>query len=74
MQPDVFFHSILLVFAFGLLPGPTQVDLGRRVVTRAEGEEFATSHGMRYFETSAATGDAVTDAMTFLFEQAVPLA
>ncbi|CAE7770354.1 dnajc27 [Symbiodinium pilosum] len=48
-----------------------KVDLGRRVVTRAEGEEFATSHGMRYFETSAATGDAVTDAMTFLFEQAV---
>ena len=50
-----------------------QVDLGRRVVTRAEGEDFATAHGMRYFETSAATGDAVTDAMHFLFEQAVRL-
>ncbi|CAE7612195.1 dnajc27 [Symbiodinium sp. CCMP2456] len=48
-----------------------KVDLGRRVVTRAEGEEFAIAHGMRYFETSAATGDAVTDAMHFLFEQAV---
>lgn len=48
-----------------------KVDLGRRVVTRAEGEEFAIAHGMRYFETSAATGDAVTDAMHYLFEQAV---
>ncbi|CAE7358068.1 dnajc27 [Symbiodinium natans] len=48
-----------------------KVDLGRRVVTRAEGEDFASTHGMRYFETSAATGDAVTDAMHFLFEQAV---
>ena len=42
-------------------------------MTRAEGEEFAIAHGMRYFETSAATGDAVTDAMHYLFEQAVLL-
>jgi len=48
-----------------------KVDLGRRVVTRAEGEDFAAAHGMRYFETSAATGEAVTDAMQYLFEQAV---
>ncbi|CAJ1334072.1 unnamed protein product, partial [Effrenium voratum] len=39
-----------------------KVDLGRRAVSRAEGEDFAQSHGMRYFETSAATGEQVTEA------------
>ncbi|CAJ1371438.1 unnamed protein product [Effrenium voratum] len=48
-----------------------KVDLGRRAVSRAEGEDFAQSHGMRYFETSAATGEQVTEAMNYLFEQAV---
>ncbi|CAK9091691.1 unnamed protein product [Durusdinium trenchii] len=50
-----------------------KLDLGRRAVSRAEGEDFAASHGMRYFETSAATGEQVTEAMNYLFEQAVPL-
>ena len=66
----------LVLFGSGVatvMPFCCQVDLGRRVVTRAEGEEFAIAHGMRYFETSAATGDAVTDAMHFLFEQALLL-
>lgn len=48
-----------------------KTDLPRRQVPRADGEQFAATHGMRYFETSAATGDAVTDAMTFLFEGVV---
>lgn len=48
-----------------------KLDLGRRAVSRAEGEDFAASHGMRYFETSAATGEQVTEAMNYLFEQAV---
>ena len=39
-----------------------KLDLGRRAVSRAEGEDFAASHGMRYFETSAATGEQVTEA------------
>lgn len=50
-----------------------KLDLGRRAVSRAEGEDFAATHGMRYFETSAATGEQVTEAMNYLFEQAVRL-
>lgn len=48
-----------------------KTDLPRRQVPTADGEQFAAKHGMRYFETSAATGDAVMDAMTFLFEGVV---
>jgi len=48
-----------------------KLDLGRRAVSRSEGEDFALTHGMRYFETSAATGEQVTEAMNYLFEQAV---
>ena len=41
-----------------------KLDLGRRAVSRSEGEDFALTHGMRYFETSAATGEQVTEALS----------
>jgi len=43
----------------------------KRVVAREDGMEFAVRHGMYYYETSAATGEAVTDALSFLFEKVV---
>jgi len=46
-------------------------DTQRRVVTEGEGKQFASKHGMHYFETSAATGDAVEKAMTSMFERIV---
>merc|ERR1712039_1136641 len=46
-----------------------KVDLPKRQVTRADGEDFAREHGLRYFETSASTGDSVMEAMNYLFEQ-----
>eukprot|EP00440_Ansanella_granifera_P069711 gb/GFBE01075635.1/.p1 GENE.gb/GFBE01075635.1/~~gb/GFBE01075635.1/.p1 ORF type:complete len:403 (+),score=85.04 gb/GFBE01075635.1/:1-1209(+) len=48
-----------------------KVDLGKRAVSRVEGEDFAKAHGMRYFETSAQSGDSVLDAMNYVFEQVV---
>lgn len=48
-----------------------KVDLPKRQVSRADGEDFAREHGLRYFETSASTGDSVMEAMTYLFEQVV---
>jgi DnaJ family protein C protein 27 len=48
-----------------------KVDLPKRVVTAAEGQAFAARHGMFYYETSAATGESVVEAMNFLFEQIV---
>jgi len=40
-----------------------KVDLPRRCVSREEGSDFAATHGMFYFETSAATGESVVEAM-----------
>jgi len=48
-----------------------KVDLPKRVVSRNEGEDFASAHGLRYFETSAASGDNVNEALSYLFEQVV---
>lgn len=48
-----------------------KIDLPKRQVSRGDGEDFAYKHGLRYFETSASNGDAVMDAMTYLFEQVV---
>ena len=45
-----------------------KLDLGRRAVSRSEGEDFALTHGMRYFETSAATGEQVTEARPSVVE------
>lgn len=48
-----------------------KVDMPKRVISRADGQEFADKHGMRYFETSASSGEFVVEAMQYLFEQAV---
>lgn len=48
-----------------------KTDLPKRAVSREDGMEFAARHGMYYYETSAATGDSVTEALTFLFEKIV---
>ena len=39
----------------------------QRVITEAQGQKFATDNGMKYFETSALTGDNVMHA----FEQLI---
>lgn len=46
-------------------------DLPKRAVSRDDGMDFASRHGMYYYETSAATGDSVTEALSFLFEKVV---
>jgi len=48
-----------------------KTDLPRRVVSQEDGLDFAHRHGMYYYETSAATGDSVSEALTFLFEKVV---
>lgn len=48
-----------------------KVDLPKRIVSKADGVDFAAEHGMYYFETSAATGDCVMEAMNLLFEKVV---
>lgn len=48
-----------------------KTDLPRRMVSREEGAEFAAEHGMQYFETSAASGDHVTEAFDRLFAKIV---
>jgi DnaJ family protein C protein 27 len=48
-----------------------KIDMPRREVQRVEGVQFADAHGLHYFETSAATGDSVLDAMNALFEKIV---
>lgn len=48
-----------------------KTDLPRRAVTREDGMDFASRHGMYYYETSAATGDAVTESLNFLFEKVI---
>lgn len=48
-----------------------KVDLPKRTVSKADGVDFAAEHGMYYFETSAATGDSVTESMTLLFEKVI---
>lgn len=48
-----------------------KTDLPRRAVTKSEGMEYATKHGMYYYETSALNGEAVVESMNFLFEKVV---
>lgn len=40
----------------------------KRLVGEEEGRQFATSRGMSYFETSANTGQSVSDMFDFLFK------
>mmetsp|Transcript_14286 Transcript_14286/g.42604 ORF Transcript_14286/g.42604 Transcript_14286/m.42604 type:complete len:392 (+) Transcript_14286:66-1241(+) len=46
-----------------------KTDLPKRVVSKADGVDFAAEHGMHYFETSASSGENVVEAMNFLFEK-----
>lgn len=48
-----------------------KTDLPRRSVSREDGMDFASRHGMYYYETSAATGDSVNDALSYLMEKVV---
>jgi DnaJ family protein C protein 27 len=48
-----------------------KTDLPKRVVTREDGMDYAYRHGFYYYETSAATGDSVNEALTFLFEKVI---
>lgn len=48
-----------------------KVDLPGRQVTEREGRQLAEEHGMAYYETSAASGAGVMDAVTWVCEQAV---
>lgn len=48
-----------------------KTDLPKRAVSKEDGMDFAHRHGFYYYETSAATGDSVTEALTFLFEKVV---
>lgn len=48
-----------------------KTDLPKRAVTAADGMQFASQHGMYYYETSAASGEAVVEAFNFLFEKVV---
>jgi len=48
-----------------------KTDSNRRVVSKAEGMQFANTHGMQYYETSAAQGDSMHEAMNYLFERIV---
>jgi DnaJ family protein C protein 27 len=50
-----------------------KVDLGRRVVSEAEGRRWATSKGFGYFETSASTGQNVQAMFEQLFNDVVML-
>jgi DnaJ family protein C protein 27 len=43
----------------------------KRAVSREDGMDFASRHGMYYYETSASNGDSVNEALTFLFEKVV---
>jgi len=46
-----------------------KADLGKRAVSRADGEDLAYKHGLRYFETSASTGEGVNEALNYVFGQ-----
>lgn len=48
-----------------------KTDLPRRTVSKAEGMQFASQHGMSYFETSAQSGESVEQAFSTLFEKVV---
>jgi DnaJ family protein C protein 27 len=48
-----------------------KVDLASRQVSKAEGMQFASQHGMYYYETSANSGENVNESLNFLFEKIV---
>lgn len=48
-----------------------KTDLPKRQVQKADGVQFASKHGMYYYETSANSGENVVEALNFLFEKVV---
>eukprot|EP00403_Amphidinium_massartii_P038606 CAMPEP_0178443814 /NCGR_PEP_ID=MMETSP0689_2-20121128/39119_1 /TAXON_ID=160604 /ORGANISM="Amphidinium massartii, Strain CS-259" /LENGTH=401 /DNA_ID=CAMNT_0020067893 /DNA_START=45 /DNA_END=1247 /DNA_ORIENTATION=+ len=48
-----------------------KTDLPKRVVSKAEGQQFARDNNMQYYETSACTGECVQEAFDFLFNQII---
>merc|ERR1719161_2497014 len=48
-----------------------KVDLPSRQVSKSEGMQYASQHGMYYYETSASSGDNVNESLNFLFEKIV---
>nr|CAB3265429.1 CiRBJ Ras-associated protein Rap1 [Phallusia mammillata] len=50
-----------------------KVDMGKRVVDRLEGQLWSQGKGFSYYETSAATGEGITEVFQDLFEQLVKL-
>lgn len=48
-----------------------KIDTGKRVVTEEEGRHWAESKGFLYFETSASSGEGVTDMFETLFRHVI---
>lgn len=48
-----------------------KIDLPSRQVSKAEGLQYASQHGMYYYETSANSGENVNESLNFLFEKIV---
>mmetsp|Transcript_20631 Transcript_20631/g.45196 ORF Transcript_20631/g.45196 Transcript_20631/m.45196 type:complete len:394 (-) Transcript_20631:104-1285(-) len=48
-----------------------KTDLPKRIVSKTEGMQFAAKHGMYYYETSAASGESVNEALNHLFGKVV---
>lgn len=48
-----------------------KVDKKQRLITEEEGREFASSRGLKYFETSAQSGLNVMEMFDYLFEAVV---
>ena len=44
-----------------ILDAHMQIDKGKRVVEDVEGRLWADAHGFHYFETSAQSGDGITE-------------
>jgi len=46
-----------------------KTDLPKRCISHSDGLQYASKHGMHYYETSAATGDSVPESLNYLFEK-----
>eukprot|EP00054_Salpingoeca_dolichothecata_P018629 m.114671 g.114671 ORF g.114671 m.114671 type:complete len:280 (+) comp22944_c0_seq4:156-995(+) len=66
IDPEQFKHVLVNVCA-------NQVDKPNRVVDSGPAKLWAEKQGFRYFETSALTGDGVTDALEGLFSRVAAL-
>lgn len=64
-------HGCTLTPAADVVLCANKTDAANRVVSLAEGKHFALEHGMQYFETSAASGECVEEALNCLFLKVV---